>query len=150
MAPLLLLSVPIALVRLLAGMIVANRESVVILTIGAMVVTVTVAMLSRSGMIRVAGTGILLNAIILINKGGMPVTGAVESPLHTLVGNEGVGGVYLLADILPVPGGYAVSLGDMLLFVGVVAFLVAVTSRPESHSKSRNCDSYRREDSRAK
>ncbi|TLM96084.1 MAG: hypothetical protein FDZ75_05215 [Actinobacteria bacterium] len=87
----------------------------------------------------VAG-GVAANVLVVLANGAMPVH--IETGLTVSTGFYApLGGADLLqwmADILPVPGGYLASLGDMLMIVGI-AVLVGASSIPrETRRLSQN------------
>lgn len=88
----------------------------------------------------VLGVGLLLNLIVIATNGGMPVFGAAATmvtvlpPTFQIPANDFVHvlgamgtGLPWLADVVPLPGPAwlraVASPGDLLLFVGIVAFL---------------------------
>ena len=91
--------------------------------------------------LRIVATGVLLNAIVILANGGMPVSSqalqylgatdpeallATASPLYFLA-NEATA-LLLFGDVLPVPGPSLMrsvaSAGDVLLMIGVVVLVL--------------------------
>lgn len=93
------------------------------------------------------GTGLLLNLLVILANGGMPVAAAaVEQVRGALAGvaipatdfvhvpMTAATALPWLADVVPVPGPplvrSIVSPGDILLFAGIVTFIARATSAP--------------------
>ncbi len=93
---------------------------------------------------RVIALGLVLNALVILANGGMPVSTealrylgahdveaviAAASPLYVLADSSTL--LLVLGDVVPVPGPAPVrsllSLGDALLMVGVVAAVLQIT-----------------------
>jgi hypothetical protein len=94
--------------------------------------------------LRVVATGVLLNAVVIVGNGGMPVSlqalqylGATDieavlassSPLYFMADEATV--LLLFGDVLPVPGPSLIrsvaSAGDVLLMIGVVVLVLEMS-----------------------
>lgn len=78
--------------------------------------------------------GLGLNMLVVLANGGMPVAAAAGA-LPATATNAGfyhlvsdANAMVVLADVLPSPGGWMVSMGDVLLAIGVSAHIVAACS----------------------
>lgn len=83
------------------------------------------------------GLGMSLNAIVVLANLGMPVATSTALPDQFYRAVDARAGLVLLADVQPSPGGYVLSLGDLLMLVGVV---VAVTSMALRRSPDENLE----------
>ena len=74
-------------------------------------------------------TGLVSNLLVVLINDGMPYFVGAGSDTHDAGDFYHAAGastrMWLLSDVLPLPGGYLLSLGDLLLLVGLVSFVVA-------------------------
>lgn len=83
--------------------------------------------------------GLGLNLLVVLVNEGMPVTAAAkDSAFYHPVSSRDA--LVVLADVVPAPFGWLVSLGDILLFVGLA---VAVASSAVAHSDTGRSDNGR-------
>lgn len=100
--------------------------------LGAAVCALLLPDLRRAG-VPLVMAGFLANILVVLVNNGMPVVhdGASHSlagtaPFYHVAGAQDA--LLLLADLLPVPGGFLLSIGDVLLLVGIVVAMVGASS----------------------
>lgn len=81
---------------------------------------------------RLMALGIGLNLFVVLVNGGMPVAAHEATVIRTAPGFYHLAhrgdAVVFMADVLPAPFGYVVSIGDMLLMVGMVVLVLEVST----------------------
>lgn len=97
------------------------------------------------GSVTLVSLGLAANLLVVLVNGGMPVRGGPESLSVGMVG----GGFYhqasqadlltVLADVLPMPGGWIISLGDLLLMIGVACVIAQSCARASTDAGSGRC-----------
>lgn len=81
------------------------------------------------------GVGAALNAVVMLANGAMPVAAPLaDAPRHRPLAASDA--LPLLADIVPLPGA-TVSLGDLVLAVGVLALVPALMQDSVSRGSNR-------------
>lgn len=93
-----------------------------------------------SGALRLVAAGVGLNVAVVLVNGGMPVGVHPPATSQVLDAVRASAGFYsvadarsmlvVLGDVLQVPWGAVGSIGDMLMLVGIVTYLVANMTRP--------------------
>jgi hypothetical protein len=85
--------------------------------------------------------GLAANLLVVLANGGMPYlvppawSGAIQSGFYRPVGGTTLFSV--LGDVLPIPGGWLVSVGDVLLMVGAGAFVASAARRGTQETRIR-------------
>lgn len=85
-------------------------------------------LVESSPFLRLAGLGTLLNALVVLANGYMPVATAAETTApYFYVFSNSVARFIIIGDVLPLPlfgSIYYLSVGDVLLIVGVAVFVL--------------------------